>query len=199
MNAIDLLLKRQSTAVLTEPAPSDTDLSTLLSAGMRVPDHGGLQPWHFHVISGQGLQRLSDLYVEAITAKLITKTSVIDGSNLDETALNEKKAKAAKMPFRAPMVIVISTQYEEHNKVPKNEQLITAGCCAHAMQMAAYSLGYGAVWRTGDLASNATVKRGLGLEPVNDIVGFLYVGTPCKPANCKPAKDYQEKVTYWVD
>ena len=67
MNAIELLLQRQSTPVLTEPAPKDADLTTLLSAGMRVPDHGGLKPWHFHVVTGQGLQRLSDLYVEATT------------------------------------------------------------------------------------------------------------------------------------
>ena len=43
------------------------------------------------------------------------------------------------------MIIVISTQYVEHNKVPQQEQLVAAGCCAHAMQMAAYALGYGAM------------------------------------------------------
>lgn len=197
MDAIELLLQRQSTPVLTEPAPNEADLSTILSSGMRVPDHGGLKPWHFHVITGQGLQRLSDLYVEATTINLAKQTGLLEGANIDEQALNEKMAKVAKMPFRAPMIIVISTQYVEHNKVPLQEQLITAGCCAQAMQMAAFSLGYGAMWRTGDLAYNETVKQGLGLEAENDIAGFLYIGTPKKECNTKPAKNYQDSVTYW--
>jgi len=197
MNAIELLLQRQSTALLMSPAPSDADLSTLLSAGMRVPDHGGLKAFHFHVITGQGLQKLSDLYVDAITKDLSIKAELIKPELLDEEVVNAKVAKTAKMPFRSPMIIVISTNYVEHNKVPKQEQLVTAGCCAHAMQMAAYALGYGAMWRTGDLAYNAIVKEGLGLEEGNDIAGFLYIGTPTKIDNAKPVKNYQDNVTYW--
>lgn len=197
MNAIELLLQRQSTPLLTKPAPNDIDLTKILGAGMRVPDHGGLKPWHFHVITGQGLQRLSELYIEATTIKLSSQTGMLEGTSIDEHALNEKMAKVAKMPFRAPMIIVISTKYVEHNKVPQQEQLVAAGCCAHAMQMAAFALGYGAMWRTGDLAYDDTVKLGLGLEEGNDIAGFLYIGTPSKVLPTKPAKDYQDKVTFW--
>jgi nitroreductase len=197
MNAIELLLQRQSTPLLMAPAPNNQDIATLLAAGMRVPDHGGLRPWHFHVISGQGLQRLSNLYVEATTEDLLNLAGAIEGENIDEQVLNEKLAKVAKMPFRAPMIIVVSTHYAEHSKIPKQEQLITAGCCAQAMQMAAYTLGYGAIWRTGNLAYNDNVKKGLELEENNDIIGFLYIGTSTKVANIKPPKSYQDKVTFW--
>jgi len=197
MNAIELLLQRQSTPILTEPAPNEADLKTLLSAGMRVPDHAGLKPWYFHVISGQGLQRLSDIFVEATTLDMANKTGLIEGAGIDEHALNEKLAKVAKMPFRAPMVIVISTRYVEHNKVPDQEQLVAAGCAAQAMQMAAFALGYGAMWRTGELAYNESVKAGLEIEEGNEIAGFLYIGTPTKEPHIKPAKDYQGNVSYW--
>ncbi len=197
MNAIELLLQRQSTPLLTAPAPNDEHVEMLLSAGMRVPDHAGLKPWHFHVISGEGLQRLSELYVEATSLDLTTNAGLVEGTSIDEHAFNEKMAKVAKMPFRAPMIIVISTQYTEHNKVPQQEQLVAAGCCAQAMQMAAFALGYGAMWRTGDLAYNDVVKTGLGLSEGNDIAGFLYIGTPTKALNLKPAKSYQDKVTFW--
>lgn len=197
MNAIELLLQRQSTSVLASPAPSDVDLASLLEAGMRVPDHAGLKPWHFHVITGKGIQRLSNLYVEAITAELAMNTKDKQQDPLDKEAIEAKLAKTAKMPFRAPMIIVVSTHYVEH-KVPKQEQLVAAGCCAHAIQMAAYALGYGAIWRTGNLAYNDIVKQGLSLEAGNEIAGFLYIGTPTKVANAKPAKDYQDKVTYWL-
>jgi nitroreductase len=179
MTAIDLLLKRQSNPLLTAPAPSEQTLEQILAAGMRVPDHAGLQPWHFTVITGDGLQRLSDLFV---------------ASSNKQTANIEK---VAKMPFRAPMIIVVSTQFTQHEKVPAQEQLITAGCCAHAMQMAAYSLGYGAMWRTGNFAYNEQVKQGLKISEQNEIVGFLYIGTPCKEQALKAAKSFESKVSYW--
>lgn len=179
MTNIELLLQRQSNPSLTSPEPRGKTLEQILAAGMRVPDHGGLQPWHFTVITENGLQRLSDLLV---------------ASSNKQTANVEK---IAKMPFRAPMIIVISTQFIQHEKVPKQEQLITAGCCAHAMQIAAFSLGFGAMWRTGELAYNEQVKEGLGIAEQDQIVGFLYVGTPCKEQKLKAPKSFADKVSYW--
>lgn len=180
MTGIELLHQRQSNPLVTSPAPSKQDLDKILSAGMRVPDHACLQPWHFTVITENGLQRLSDLFVSS------------------SNKLTANLEKISKMPFRAPMIIVISTHYSQHDKVPQQEQLVTAGCCAQAMQMAAFSLGYGAMWRTGELAYNEQVKQGLGVDEENEIIGFLYIGTPCKEQGLKPSKSLEGKVTYWA-
>lgn len=179
MNNIDFLKQRQSNPSLSLPAPTQSHLNDIIEAGIRVPDHACLQPFHFTVVSGEGLNKLSKLFVES---------SDPNTANLD---------KISKMPLRAPMIIIVSTQYCEHEKVPKQEQLITAGCSAHAMQMAAVSLGYGAMWRTGDLAYNAKVKQGLTVSEDNEIVGFLYVGTETKILALKPTKSAKEKVSYW--
>ena len=146
---------------------------------MRVPDHGSLRPWHYTVITDDGLQRLSDLFVASS-----------DGQTND-------LEKIAKKPFRAPMIIVISTQYCDHEKVPLQEQLIATGCCAHAMQMAAFTLGYGAVWRTGGFAYNSKIKQGLAIDDQDEIVGFLYIGTAGRPQVLKPVKSFESKVSYW--
>lgn len=177
--SIELLLTRRSNACLTAPAPNETDLDIILRAGMRIPDHAALMPWQVLVIQNQGLQRLSDVFVSTVELNDIAKVE-----------------KTKKMPFRAPMVIVISTQYKDHEKVPKQEQLITAGCCVHAMQMAAFALGYGAMWRTGALAYNEQVKKGLSIGLEEDIVGFLYIGTESKSLSIKPEKNYSAKVSY---
>jgi len=179
MTNIEFLLQRQSTSLLSEPAPNSADLDNILAAGMRVPDHGALKPWHFTVITGQGLVRLSELFVSSSDA---------DTANIE---------KITKMPFRAPMIIVVSTVLKAHAKIPKQEQLITSGCCAHAMQMACVALGYGAMWRTGDLAYNAKVKQGLGIEQHDQLVGFLYIGTPTRAAVVKPTKVIESSVSYW--
>lgn len=179
MTNIEFLLQRQSTPLLTMPAPNNHDLKKILAAGMRVPDHACLQPWHYTVIAGDGLQRLSDLLVQSSDSQ---------SPNLE---------KIAKMPFRAPMIIVVSTEFVQHDKVPTQEQLITAGCGAHAMQMAAVALGYGAMWRTGSVAYNSKVKQGLNIKEHDEIVGFLYIGTSCKEQNLKAAKCFEHKVSYW--
>lgn len=200
MTAIEFLLQRQSTPVLIAPAPDAPDLDNILSAGMRVPDHACLKPWHFMVIQNEGLQRLSDLFVEAITFDAASKAGLIEGTtiaNITEVDLEKKIAKTIKMPFRAPMIIVISTKYVAHDKVPKSEQFIAAGCASHAMQMAACALGYGAMWRTGELAYNSVVKEGLGMEEGDDIVGFLYIGTAGKVTPLKPIRHYKDSVSYW--
>jgi len=190
MTAIELLLQRQSNPLLTTPAPDAPDLDNILSAGMRVPDHACLKPWHFTVIQNAGLQRLSELFVEALNHDAANSAEAI-------SELEKKIAKTKKMPFRAPMIIIISTKYNDHNKVPKSEQLIAAGCANHAMQMAAVALGYDAMWRTGALAYNSVVKKGLNIDEGEDIVGFLYVGTATKTAALKPVRDYKNNVSYW--
>ncbi len=183
MNAIDLLNQRQSNPFLQAPAPNATELDTIITAGMRVPDHGAIKPWHFTVISDAGLAKLADVFVQARAEQ-----------NAEQCVLD----KAKKMPFRAPMIIIVSTAYQVHNKVPEKEQLITAGCCVHAMQMAATALGFGAMWRTGDLAENNVVKQGLNIDTSADIVGFLYIGTKTKELPVKGNKTLPDKVSYWT-
>jgi nitroreductase len=179
LSAQELLLHRISNPKLIAPAPNDELIATICASAMAVPDHGALTPWHFTIVKGEAsLKRLSDIFVKAVELE--------NGDDI-------KISKAAKMPYRAPLIIIVSTQYQEHPKVPKQEQLVAAGCAAHAMQMSAYSLGYGAMWRTGDMAYNSLVKNELNITSDNDIVGFLYIGTPEKnmpPKLRKPAEGF---------
>ncbi len=174
LDASELLLTRQSTPRLTLPAPSESQLDFILNAGARVPDHGALTPWEFIIAAGDGLNKLGEIFVKAASA-----------NGAEEAFIT----KAKGMPHRAPMVITIATKNQQHPKVPLLEQQLAAGCATMAMQQAAFSIGLGAVWRTGDFAFNATVNKELGLAENEQIVGFLYVGTPAVKAPVKPLKD----------
>ncbi|SET50329.1 NAD(P)H nitroreductase [Thalassotalea agarivorans] len=181
MDVVDFLLTRQSNPHLGAPAPSNDDLLNILKAGNRVPDHAALLPWHFHVFTGQGLNKLSEVFLSALPADT-------------EQA---KRDKTEKMPFRAPMIIAVSSKTTPHPKVPNVEQVISAGCAVHAMQMMATALGYGAMWRTGDFAFSDIVKQKLSIDTNEEIVGFLYIGTPSKTLPQKPEKSLAGKVTYF--
>ncbi len=47
-----------------------------------------------------------------------------------------------------------------------------------AMQQAAFAQGFGGIWRTGTYAQLDFVKQALELGEDDEIVGFLYLGTP---------------------
>ena len=68
MDAIDVLLSRQSTkaTLLADPAPDDAQLLDLLQTGMSAPDHGAIRPWRFKVIRGEARERLSDVFESAL-------------------------------------------------------------------------------------------------------------------------------------
>lgn len=178
MKALELLLKRSSHSKLTLPAPTDDELSTLFQAALRAPDHAGLRPWRFDVYkSPQALQLLGDKLVQASLA--------------EEPELSvEQQTKIRNLPSRAPVVVVAITEYQEHPKVPAIEQAISCGCAVHGMLLAAQAMGYGGYWRTGSLAFNQALKAEFGIKASDEIVGFLYLGTPLvnveKPSMAAP-------------
>ncbi|MNR44305.1 putative NAD(P)H nitroreductase YdjA [compost metagenome] len=84
------------------------------------------------------------------------------------------------MPLRAPLLIVVVARLQDHFKVPKSEQKLAAACAAHGILLAAHAQGIGAVWRTGELSYAPSVAKGLGLSEGEEVIAFLYVGTPQK-------------------
>jgi nitroreductase len=160
---LHLLLTRSSCGLLQAPAPTGNELEHILQAGLRAPDHGHLQPFRFLLAEGEGLNRLGGLLAESAKQ---------DGDN------EEVIERAKQMPLRAPMVITVVAKVTSHNKVPDFEQHLAAGCAVMAMQMAAQAQGFGGIWRSGPLMYSRALHELLGLAAQDQIVGFLYVGTP---------------------
>ncbi|QLE97239.1 nitroreductase family protein [Neptunomonas phycophila] len=183
MDALELLHKRVSAPVLMEPGPNAEQLDSMLLAAQRAPDHGELKPWRFMLVEGEARHALGDLYVKAGKAA----NTMID---------DEKVAKLQKMPLRAPAILVAIAVTQEHPKVPEVEQIITAGCAAQGVIQAAYAMGLGAMWRTGEMAFDPTVKAGLGLQSHEHIVGFIYLGTTKRFREADLSLD-PEKLSVW--
>jgi len=183
MDALELLLTRTSSPALTEPAPTTEQVQTMLTAASRAPDHGGLKPYRFLEITGEGLDRLGELYLSATEAK---------SNDIDET----KRNRLLNMPRRAPMILVAIAVKKDHPKVPHVEQVITAGCAAQAVVQTAFALGIGAMWRSGDLMFDPIVTSGLGLNAHEEIVGFIYLGQPLKVKEV-PVVDASSLMSVW--
>lgn len=184
MNAIEVLQNRVSITKLMAPGPNERQLLEIFKAANRAPDHGKLQPWRFLVIEGEGLNRLSQVFVDALSSY---------DAEISPTVLEKTK----NMPFRAPMIIVAIAKCEDHPKVPKQEQLLACACATQNLLNACFALNFGAVWRTGELAYNQDVKQSLGLKPMEEIIGFIYVGTPVGAIPSAPEVDTQAIFATW--
>ena len=164
MDVLEALLNRVSVARLSDPAPSPAQREQLFAAALRAPDHAQLSPWRFLTVEGDARLRLGELFAEALGAQ---------AGEVKPEALE----KARKGPLRAPLVVVEIACLQAHPKVPPDEQLLSAGCAAHALLLAAEGQGLGAMWRTGAQAEDPLVARGLGLAAHERIVGFVYLGS----------------------
>lgn len=164
MDAIEALTSRRSPVKLVEPAPGDAEITALLNAAIRAPDHGRLRPWRFLVLRGAARERLGDVLAKALKAR---------APDVPGDVVERERQK----PLRAPLMIVVAAAIAE-GKIPPVEQILSAGAAAQNIMLAAHAMGFGAMWRTGDGAYDAQVKEALGLKSDDAIVGFLYLGTP---------------------
>lgn len=188
MDAIDALTSRFSAPRLAEPAPAEADIETMLAAAARAPDHGRLRPWKFILVRGAARERLGDVLADALRRR--------DPSTRD-SALSRERAK----PLRAPLIVVVAAAVKpDHPKIPEIEQVLSAGCAAQNILLAAHALGYGAIWKTGAPSYDDGVKAALGLAPKDHIVGFLYVGTVDEEAPAAVDRPHHgEFVSDWAE
>ncbi|MFJ4196146.1 NAD(P)H nitroreductase [Pseudomonas sp. NPDC089534] len=184
MQALDALLNRVSVPRLIDPAPTAEQREALFSAALRAPDHGHLQPYRFLTVEGAARERMGELLAEA---------AQMQEGEVTEAAID----KARNGPLRAPLVVVVIAKLQEHVKYPKSEQLLAAGCAAHGILLAAYAQGIGAVWRTGELAYSKHVAKGLGLSDDEQVIAFLYLGTPLKEPRVAEKVELTEFVSAW--
>jgi len=184
MQAIDLLLQRQSARTLAEPAPAAAALELMFASAARAPDHGKLRPWRFVVIDSAAREAFGDL----LAAHLQRTHSALSAETL---------ARERQKAFRAPMIVVVAAHTTAGVKIPVVEQLLSAGAAAEAMLLAAVALGFNGVWKTGGPAYDDTVKAALGLEASDVIVGFLYVGSEAAPGDPPAPREWRDLVRRW--
>ena len=185
MNMLQGLLNRVSMPLLEEPAPSDQQLENIFQAALRAPDHGRLNPYRFIVIAGEQRQALGELFAERLLAL---------NPEADEKALH----KALNMPLRAPLLVALVACPQAHAYVPVAEQVQTTACAGQNILHAAFAQGLGAVWRTGWVAEDKAIIRSLGLKEDEQMLGYIYLGTPKNPAKSAPAIDSSAFVSSWA-
>lgn len=163
--ALELLLERRSCHQLNAPGPDDEALTLILQAALRAPDFQRLRPYRFLAARDAGLDRLGQAM----------RCAAVAAGQPDKVV-----ARAPQLPHRAPLVIVVVASPKPSTLVPRFDQQLCAAGTVLLMQLAARALGYGGIWRSGWLMYDRGFHRQLGLGDEEQIVGFLYLGTPAE-------------------
>ena len=179
--SLDVLNQRRSvpSRQLGEPGPSDAQLRELLTAAIRVPDHGKLTPWRLVTIRGDSRAKLGTALAEMhLRHEPEAPPSVIE--------------KDRNRFGYAPLIVAVVARIEEdHAKIPAQEQLLSAGLVAYNLLLGAQALGFGAQWLTGWAAYDREAADLLGLAANERIVAFVHIGTAREeaPERTRPALD----------
>lgn len=189
MDIIQALHSRVSVPAveLIEPAPAGEALESILKAGLSVADHGKLRPWRIVLIRNEARAKLGALFAEALLKR---------NPQADPAKLEKLRTKNVKAPL---VMVVIANIKPDIAKVPEAEQLLSAGAVASHILLAAYGLGYGGIWYTGENAYDWYIAESLGLSMQEKIVGFLYLGTPKQTPKAKERPEIDEYVTEWFE
>ena len=144
---------------------NEDDLDDILSCGIRVPDHGALNPWELIVINGNAKLRLGN-DILAKEYHLNNPEASVDDINFERSRL-----------CRASVVIAVLFKPVSHPKIPFWEMQLSSGAVCSNLLIAAQSLGYAAQWLTEWYAYNNSMIKELGGNPDTDkIAGFIYIG-----------------------
>lgn len=188
---LDFLKNRRSTTttLLTGPGPTPAQLHDILTIGLRVPDHGKLEPWRLIVVEGAARQVLGKRLAEDFYTEKNTLTE-----RQQEKLSNIIMYSVTDVPL---MIYVVSSLNEKATNIPRDEQLLSAGAVCMNIILAANAMGYGANWISGWLAYSQRAKNTIGIKSNEQIAGVIFIGTGSNQLADRKRPDLQEKVHYW--
>ncbi|MCX4632908.1 nitroreductase [Streptomyces sp. NBC_01443] len=175
----DAVLTRRSILHLTAPAPTRTQLEDLVQAAATAPDHGQLRPWRLIPVTGDERARL--------------------GEALGEATPPEHAHRASTKTLRAPLLLtIVHCPAPDHVRVPPWEQLAATTAVITTLSLLLHSRGWGSIWRTGPAIEAPQVRKYLGLEYGEQLLGWLYIGTPLQPdaVRARSLPDVRTKISW---
>jgi len=177
-SVIDFLSTRRSAPIdlLTEPAPSDSEIETMIRIASRVPDHGRLAPWRFILYRGDVRREIGD--------KLAELAVKLEGP-LPDMRLEKERTRFS----RAPLVIGVVAIVRDNPKIPQWEMFLSGGAAAMNLVLAANALGYGTNWISNWYSESDEGRALLGIGRNERVVGFVHIGTFAGEAPERPRPD----------
>lgn len=182
------ILARSSASArhLEQPVPDEGALEQILFAASRAPDHGRLVPFRFVRIADDQRPRLG-----AVLAQAAQQTDPA----IAEAELARIRDKALEGPCAIALVARID---DRHPKIPASDQWLSVGCALENLLLAAAALGFAAAVKSGRHFVAPAVREAFRLEPSEQLVAYVLIGTPTEAAPAKPKPAVSDIVSHWT-
>ena len=163
----------------------DDDLAKILAAGIRVPDHGALNPWKIKVILGDKL-------------KYVDENIILNEYKKINPVANEAQLEIeSKRLQRASVILAVLSTPVDHPKIPQWEMVLSSGAVCMNLLSCAQHLGYAAQWLTEWYAYNDKMLEYLGgRKDIDKISGFIYVGHKTEEPNERRRPEPDKVISY---
>ena len=186
-NFSNFLLKRRSvTAKKMSPTiVKDGDLNSIISAGIRVPDHGALTPWRIIVFKDEEREKFGKDF--------LGKRFRVTNPNATEEEITYEENRF----LRAGVVICVISSPVEHKKIPVWEMQLSSAAVCQNLLISAQSLGYAAQWLTEWYTYDEVILKELGVSQRDKISGFIYIGKKNEEPKDRIRPEKEKIVSYW--
>ena len=175
--------QRQSTGQLIEPAPNAQQLQQAFAAALTAPDHHRLKPTRFVVIEPEQRAAFGELLSQALTDLGESEAAQIE--------------RVKNHPFRAPLLVLALTEFQDHPKVPHFEQTLSSGAAIQNFLLSLQAQGFATMWRSGAVIESKYFKTRLGLKPTDLISGIIYIGSAAKSIAPRQPVELSDYVSTW--
>ena len=182
--ALTFLQNRRSRPAKTmaPPVPTADQVTEILAAAVRVPDHGRLEPWRFVVIEGAAMARLADL------AEARAKALGYDA---------EKIGKGRGQFDLGLLAVVVIASPKPHAKVPQIEQVLSAGAVCLGILNAAEAAGWGANWLSGwPSHERGFIEAAFGATATETVAGIVHIATETNLGPDRTRPDFTRKIDW---
>ncbi len=159
-------------------------IEKLLSAAAQAPNHYKVRPWRFVVLTGNGLDKLGDVFAASFADR---------HPDLPAEALDKTRA----LSRRAPLIIAVGVDKPSEPKVLEIENIAAVSAACQNILLAAEAEGLAAKWRTGEWALDVKVKEFLGFASDQHVIAFLYIGYPEVIPDSQPRPSFEDR-TVWM-
>ena len=185
--ALELLLTRRSVkpGMLGDPGPSRGELTTILTAAARVPDHKKLVPWRFIIFEQEARAAFGEALAKACAAEEKEPPSDVR-LEMERTRL-----------LRAPCVVAVISRVTPNPAAPEWEQVLSCGAACLNLCLAANAMGFATCWLTEWYSYSPAVRAALKLADNERVAGFIYLGTPKERQEERERPDLDKIATRW--
>jgi nitroreductase len=185
--ALELLLTRRSVkpGMLGDPGPSPGQLTTILTAAARVPDHKKLAPWRFILFEGQARAAFGEVLAAACAAEENEAPSAV--------RLETERTRLT----RAPCVVAVVSRVAPNAAAPEWEQVLSCGAVCLNLCLAANAMGFATCWLTEWYSYSPAVRTALKLADNEKIAGYIYIGTARERQEDRERPDLARIVSRW--